>query len=276
MFKKHLSVLLTIILILSVFVFPFEAEASNLQIAPSRNVVFTEDSLSDGIIGISLSNFGASKLKLMVRKGTETYTYDLTADGETVYFPLQMGSGEYQVSILENTTGTSYKFFQRKTVSVNIKDENKVFLSPMQYNDWTQNKEFTDLIDEITLEANTNDEIIKAIYDYMLDNFKYDYEKAANIGTGYNPQISLLLDKKEGICYDYSAIFSAALRYKGIPTKLVKGYTTHVNSYHAWNEVLTENGWVTVDTTVDAFYKLHNMNYSFEKGSNEYTTKYYY
>lgn len=242
----------------------------------AREILVVEDFVDDGSIGISAFNFGDSKLKLMISKDGQTYTYDLIPKGVPEFFPLQLGDGIYNLAILENTTGSSYRYVRKMTLEATIKNDLNVFLQPMQYNDWTNNQEFMNFIDELTIDAVSNQEIIDVLYNYMINNFGYDYIKAATVKSGYLPEISLLLDEKIGICYDYSAIFSAALRYKGIPSKLVKGYTTYVNSYHAWNEVLTDEGWVIVDLTVDAFFKAHNMTYSFIKDNNAYTTKYEY
>ena len=133
-----------------------------------------------------------------------------------------------------------------------------------------------DKIDAVTENAETQEQIVKAVYEYMINNFDYDYEKAETIQAGYIPEISLLNEKGSGICYDYSAIFSAALRYKGVPAKMVKGNCKAVSSYHAWNEVMINGEWKVVDVTSDAFYASHNTEYSFEKDSAAYTASYVY
>ncbi len=285
MFKKLLSFTLIFVLAFTVIAYSADTTASDIPKATAYEVVHTglfreiliiEDFADDGSIGVSASNFGDAKLKLMISKDGQNYTYDLTPKGVPEFFPLQLGNGLYNLSILENTTGTSYKYVRKTSVEATIENELNVYLQPMQYNDWTRNVEFMNFVDELTIDATTNQEIIQVIYDYMVNNFGYDYTKASTVKLGYLPDISLLLNDQIGICYDYAAIFSAALRYKGIPSKLVKGYTTYVNSYHAWNEVLTDEGWVTVDLTIDAFYNTNKMAYSFAKDNNAYTTKFEY
>ena len=290
MFKKILSFTLIFILAFTAIAYSVDTTASDvpkvseIRMSPyeivhtglTREILIIEDFVDDGSIGISTSNFGDAKLKLMISKDGQNYTYDLTPKGVPEFFPLQLGDGLYNLSILENTTGTSYKYVRKTSVEAAIENELNVYLQPMQYNDWTRNIEFMNFVDQLTIDSTTNQEIIQVIYDYMVNNFGYDYTKASTVKSGYLPDISLLLNDQIGICYDYAAVFSAALRYKGIPSKLVKGYTTYVNSYHAWNEVLTDDGWVTVDLTIDAFYNTNKMAYSFAKDNNAYTTKFEY
>ncbi|MDP3386965.1 MAG: transglutaminase-like domain-containing protein [Eubacteriales bacterium] len=290
MFKKLLSFTLIFILSFTAIAYSVDTSTSDMPVAAeirlspyeivhtglSRDIVIVEDFVDAGSIGVSTFNFGDAKLKLMISKDGKNYTYDLTPKGVPEFFPLQLGDGVYNLSILENTTGTSYKYVRKLSVEAAIENEFDVYLQPMQYNDWTSNVEFMNFVDELTTDATSNQQIIGILYNYMVNNFGYDYNKATTVTSGYRPDISLLLNEKIGICYDYAAIFSAALRYKGIPSKLVKGYTTYVNSYHAWNEVLTDEGWVTVDLTVDAFYNTHNMTFSFAKDDAAYTTKYEY
>lgn len=290
MFKKILSFVLIFILAFTTIAYSIDTtvseipKATEIRMTPYevvhtglfKEILIVEDFVDEGSIGVSLYNFGVAKLKLMISKDGHSYIYDLTPKGIPEFFPLQLGDGEYNLAILENTTGTSFKFLKRLTVEATIENEFNVYLQPMQYNDWTSNVEFMNFVDELTVDANTNQEIIEVLYNYMINNFGYDYNKAATVTSGYLPDISLLLNEQIGICYDYAAIFSAALRYKGIPSKLVKGYTTYVSSYHAWNEVLTDEGWVTVDLTVDAFFNTHNMTFSFAKEDSAYTTRFEY
>jgi transglutaminase-like putative cysteine protease len=281
MFKKILSFILALTMLFTTVALAVETTTETIaeyQHTSKLNEVIVLDNLvSKGSIGFSLANFDdTAKLKLIIKKDGKQYLYKLTADGQACYFPLQMGNGEYTVGILEKVEGKSYKYIKKITIDAEIENDLDVYLNPMQYNDWTNNEEFTTLIDSITENATTNEEITNSIYDYMIENFSYDYNKAANIQSGYIPSISLLANEKNGICYDYSAIFTAALRYKGIPSKLVKGYTTYVGSYHAWNQVYLNDQWVTVDLTVDAYYNNYNISYNFTKETEKYTEKYVY
>ena len=62
------------------------------------------------------------------------------------------------------------------------------------------------------------------------------------------------------------------LRSQDIPAKLVKGYASWTDVYHAWNEVYiaSEGRWVIVDTTYDSYNYLRNYAYAFEKSADVY------
>lgn len=54
------------------------------------------------------------------------------------------------------------------------------------------------------------------------------------------------------------------------------GNTSYVTQYHAWNEVLMDGKWVTIDTTVDASSAKSKKNTDFIKASSKYTAAKYY
>jgi transglutaminase-like putative cysteine protease len=96
---------------------------------------------------------------------------------------------------------------------------------------------------------------IKAIYSFMIQNIKYDWDVYNKLPNTYLPNIENTYKTKKGICYDYSSLTASLLRSLGYPTRLVKGYTKLVEGYHAWNEIYMNNKWVIVDTTVDSSMK---------------------
>ena len=86
-------------------------------------------------------------------------------------------------------------------------------------------------------------EAIAAIYNYVIGNIQYDFDKAASVQSGYLPDIDETLNTKKGICFDYAALMTAMLRVQRIPTKLVVGYAGEL--YHAWISVYLDGvGWI--------------------------------
>ncbi len=88
----------------------------------------------------------------------------------------------------------------------------------------------------------TEVDVVKNIYDYVLDNM--DYVKLS--GKGYGAATVLRYHK--GDCTEYSDLFVALCRAKGIPARVVTGYTMGVKSTptgHNWAEVYFKDyGWV--------------------------------
>ena len=56
-----------------------------------------------------------------------------------------------------------------------------------------------------------------------------------------------------GDCNEHSALFAAMARSIGVPTRIVVGlaYQRGQFGYHAWNEIWTRDGWLSVDATWD-------------------------
>ncbi|GKX30156.1 hypothetical protein SH1V18_26360 [Vallitalea longa] len=183
-----------------------------------------------------------------------------------------MGNGEYTVGIYKKSDGNKYKLLTSSKVHIDS-NKNAVFLASVQNVHWTSNSKAAILAKELTKNTKTDREKVEIIYDYIIDNVSYDYEKANNVSSKYLPSTSLTLSSEKGICYDYASLFAVMLRSINIPTKLIHGDSNFTSAYHAWNEVLVENEWIVVDTTVDASLKSEGLKVSFEKQSSDYNVK---
>ena len=64
--------------------------------------------VSEGYFMAAVSEKTGHNMKLRVVKDDKTLTYDLNNTGEFEVFPLQLGSGKYDVSLYENVTGKKY------------------------------------------------------------------------------------------------------------------------------------------------------------------------
>ena len=230
-------------LIISVMLWgPLAVEASNIAI-DSKNA-------ENGIVKVSYSGLN-KKTKVMVEKGSTKYYYDLKQSGDS--FPLQLGDGSYTVAVLENISGTSYKVLTKKSFKADITEENSVYLQSIQPVLWDEDMEAIKLAASLTEGMEDDNEVVETIYAYIVNNISYDYKKVDKLSPDYIPDIDTILSDGKGICYDYSVLFGAMLRSKGIPTKLIKGYRADMKEYHAWNEVYLDGSWKVVDTTYSAW-----------------------
>ena len=240
--------------------------------------VFDTTGLNAGVVAIAYDSDSDKKLKVMIEKSGKSMTYDLNSDGQTESFPLQMGDGQYRISVLENTTGIKYKYVSTKEVDLDITDGKKVYLASVQNIRWNRDMETIKTASKLTEGLSTDSEKIKAIYDYVVSNISYDYDKLAKLNTTYVPDIDSTIASGKGICYDYSSVFAAMLRSQGIPAKLVKGYSPNVEGYHSWNEVYNTDTekWMIIDTTYDSQMRAAKVKYSMEKSQAQYTKNYEY
>lgn len=239
------------------------------------SIVFDVDNTANGVVGITVISREESRLKVMISKGSEEYTYDYLGTGKEC-FPLQLGSGSYKVSVLKNISGTSYKVIQSKKIDVSYQAENAVFLQSVQNVSWNGEMEAIRLADHLAGKNKTSEGKLEAIYKYVTENIDYDYSKINMLDKQYVPDAESTYLVKKGICYDYSALFASMLRSQGIPAKLVKGYSDNVDGYHAWNEVYIDGEWITIDTTLDAVIGGIGEKTEMEKIKTEYRVSKYY
>ncbi len=104
--------------------------------------------------------------------------------------------------------------------------------------------------DEIAEGCATQEEIVLAGYEWIIENIDYDYEYTAFYQYF---DIEKTLYTKKGLCYDYANLFAAYCRSQGISCFAVDG--KHQCDYlrkHTWNRVYFNDCWWNVDTTHDS------------------------
>ncbi len=105
------------------------------------------------------------------------------------------------------------------------------------------------LADEICADCDTDEEKVKAIYNWMIHNFEYDYDCEPFIQY-FNARKTL--STRKGICYDFSHLFAALCRSQHIPCFVVDGDKRDNNQYHhTWNRVYFDGSWWNIDVTFD-------------------------
>jgi len=267
---KIAIMLLAVELLFSVMTFADAKQTAANTIPPGEN--FDTTRVETGTVGARYVPAEEKRIKTRVQNTDKTYDYDLFGRENFEYFPLQMGNGNYQVSVFENITGTRYRQVKNKSFKAEIKNPLDVFLATIQTVNWNPDMKVIKKAAELTKGLKTDKEKITAIYNFVVDYFSYDYDKVKNVPTTYVPDIEEIYKIKKGICYDYSAVFAAMLRSQGIPAKLIKGYTDLVEGYHAWNEVYLadEDRWMVIDTTYDSCMKKAKKKFTMEKDSKKY------
>lgn len=207
----------------------------------SERAIIDASHLSEGYVMIKYTGSNP-KIKVRITKNTD-YTYDLNTSGFYETFPFSEGSGTYTIRIFENVSGTSYAQVVTQTVSVNMANQASPYLYPNQFCNYSSSSGVVSLSDTVTKGITDPLKKVEAVYNYAIDNITYDYTKAANVQSGYLPNIDVTIAQKTGICFDYAALMTSMLRLQDIPTKLVIGYAGDV--YHAWVSVYIQGqGWI--------------------------------
>ena len=107
------------------------------------------------------------------------------------------------------------------------------------------------LADEICADCDTDEEKVKAIYNWMIHNFEYDYDCEPFIQY-FNARKTL--STRKGICYDFSHLFATLCRSQHIPCFVVDGDKRDNNQYHhTWNRVYFNGSWWNMDVILILF-----------------------
>lgn len=259
MFNKHIkNSIIVIFLILLI---------SNISFA--ENTIVDTTKLDKGVIGINY-NKNTDNMKILITKGKNRENYDLETN---IQYPLQFGNGEYSILVLEHVTGNKYRVVAKETVNLKLKDQQVLFLQSTHMVNWNNDMLAIKKAKELTKDMKTDVEKLKAIYNFVINNVKYDYNKANTVQAGYLPSIDATLESNSGICYDYSVLTAGMLRSIGIPTKLIMGDNVDIRDYHAWNEVYINGKWQIIDTTYDSAYAEKNILINMIKDASDYKVK---
>jgi len=188
---------------------------------------------------------------IVEKEGTrDRYIYFLSTINRNV-FPLQMGDGKYTITLLENVIRNESKKIAAKVVDVKGLSESELFTQSIQLIDFESSKEAVPSLSEV-IAALSDEKKLSMVYEYIIDNIDYDFDKNPQTLFDYLPVIDETYISGKGICYDYAALLAGVLRANGIPVKLQKGYTSKIpNVFHAWNAVLIGDTWFKIDTTYD-------------------------
>jgi len=269
-------------------------EAASIILEPEHPGVLDEwcdvavvdySNTSDGYVMACYTGETSKRLKLRVEGPDTTYTYNLGVQ-EWTTFPLSDGNGKYKVTVYKNVSGNKYATVMSVRFSAELSDEFAPFLRPNQFVDYVSAADTVAMGAQLCSGIEKPLEKVASVYDYVVNNFSYDYDKAATVKSGYLPPLDEVLAAKKGICFDYAALMTAMLRSQSIPCKLVVGYAGDV--YHAWISVWTEeNGWVDGFIFFDGkVWKRMDPTFASSSGKSEdimefiengsYTTKYLY
>mgnify|MGYP000877072727 CR=1 FL=1 len=264
-------------------------QAGGSKVFSNKKAAIDASNISDGYVMVKYADGSSStRLKVIIEgPGSSKYTYDLAQSGAFEVFPFTAGDGKYKVSVYQNTSGTKYASLLSESVDVKLKDQFAPFIIPNQYVNYKSDSKVVLKAAELVSGKTEVLDKTAAIYNFVVDNFTYDKQKAATVKSGYIPDVDAILASKTGICFDYAAVMSAMLRSNAVPTKLVIGYAGTV--YHAWISVYSsKEGWIEnviyfdgktwklMDPTFASGGKSSDSIMQYIGNGSNYSAKYYY
>lgn len=206
-------------------------------------------SVAEGYVAVAATS--SMRLKFQVIKDDVTYTYNIENDGKPSIFPLQSGDGHYMFRVMENVVDTKYAQKALVETDVTMLDNFQPYLRPSDYVNYTASSRCVLVAQDLAKDCATELDVVAAVFDLVCSSVTYDNVKATTVEKDYLPYPDETLASGKGICFDYASLVAAMLRSQGIPTKMIFGYVSPGDVYHAWNMFYTDQtGWVTVDYQV--------------------------
>lgn len=178
----------------------------------------------------------------------------------------------------------------RQRVDVNAKGSVQIFASQRPYLTPSQESLNNSLLPQEYWESNDLEiqklgqslKTPRAIYDFVTDKLKYNYDRVKPNVERLGAQ-AVLTRPQEAICMEFTDLFIALARAAGIPAREVNGYAYTENPdiqplslvndvLHSWPEYFdqSKNAWIPVDPTwgsttggVDFFNKLDLRHFTF-------------
>ena len=231
----------------------------------SSGSVIDISTVSQGFVTVKYDDNTSATMKAGISFNDGDWSYYSYTMGKTLTLQLTGGSGSYTVALFKKVSG-SYVTVSQRSFSAMMGAS-----TPTGAGTTSSYPQYLRSVGEISFSANdsvakkaaalckglkTDQAKILALYNYIARNFDYDYDFANKVIsrqiTSYTPNPVSILSNKRGICYDFASLFAAMCRSQGIPCKLVKGYSTKINGYHAWNSVYDSktDKWYTIDLTM--------------------------
>ena len=133
------------------------------------------------------------------------------------------------------------------SITVELADPDIPFVGPSQYVYYEQDTPSVLMSYEICEGIESDEEKVRAVVEYMTENFTYDYERAKKQTSFYLGDAEVCFETRKGLCQDFAVVLASMLRVQGIPTQLVIGYCG--DYYHAWNKVKIGDEYVFIDIT---------------------------
>lgn len=221
-------------------------ETPGTDVQTSGKLVIDASNKELGYVMVRVSEASKHAFKIRVSFGGGQLTYDLNSSGDYEAFPLQLGSGKYEIALFENVKGTKYSSEGKVDLSVQLVDENAAYLVPNQYVDYELWTSAVQKSDELCADEAPN-AVYQAVTEFMSSEFAYDFVRAKTVSSGQLPEIDYCYENRMGVCQDLAAVMVCMLRVQGVPAKLVIGYADKY--YHAWTVTVIDGQEVFFDPT---------------------------
>lgn len=187
-----------------------------------------------------------------------TYPGPVTDGAFSVDIWLRFGAGTYTVWAGDNPTRFDGKI---RFLVENSEAKDTRTVAPSAWVD-SDNPEVKLLAESLVSRSANELDKLRAIHGWVTRNVAYDYSIYQS-GENRMATASETIIMGNGICRDYAFVVAALARAAGLEAKVVYGQVAGTDGWepqlHAWNEVLADGRWVSLDATWDAGYIRDNQ-----------------
>lgn len=221
-------------------------ESPGIDVRTDGKLIIDASNMAKGYIMVRSAEATSHGLKIRISNGQWSLNYDINSDGNYEAFPLQNGSGTYEIGLFENVKSNKYSAEGKVVLDVHLNDENAAYLVPNQYVSYELWTTAVQKSDELCADQPPQ-QVFDAVSNFLAKEFDYDFVRAKTIQAGEKPDIDYCYDNRMGICQDLAAVTACMLRVQGVPAKLVIGYADKY--YHAWCSVVVNGKEFLFDPT---------------------------
>lgn len=183
-----------------------------------------------------------------------------------------------------------FELYPKQALTVNVQGKVNIFSKPKpnfpddysNLNKYLEEKNYWNTKDPKIKELSEKLKTIENIYDYVVNNLKYDYQSVKKNATR-NGALKILENPEKSICTDFTDLFVTLSRSAGIPARELEGFAYSENTIikeisisndllHSWPEYFDEKEkeWIMVDPTwenstggIDYFHKFDMSHFVF-------------
>ncbi|MBQ3957198.1 MAG: hypothetical protein II680_15015, partial [Clostridia bacterium] len=138
--------------------------------------------VSKGVVAAKGSS--SNRLKFVIIVNNSNYYYNMKNDGTPSVFPLTFGSANYKFRIMENTTGSKYRELYSNSTWVQLDDQFVPYLRNSDYVPYSADSACVKKAAELAASAADAVGVVSKVYEYVIANITYDYNKANTVQSG--------------------------------------------------------------------------------------------
>ncbi len=247
---------------------------NNLK-SSKNNLYFTKEDLGKGGVSIAYGEFQVYDFNLkynLYNKNLFPTTTEIALPSNNNYQNVKIDDiNPKPIDVHADNDGNwlaSYKLNPSQKIIVSVKGQSKISLKPnvenlseTQKNLYLKQDKYWEVDNKKVQDLAKNLKTPQAIYNYVVDNLKYDSSRVRETQVRAGA-LGVLNDKNSAVCLEFSDFFVALARAAGIPARAIEGYANTNNSaerplslekdvLHAWAEYydFDKKAWVMVDPT---------------------------